>query len=429
MITRNDRYPSRMENDEKRRRMQPYFQTLRTLSIGFYVNIIIGAIFLISTVLVVFIINQKMRQQALLEAETKATLILNRNLATHTYFSHNLKPSLFEFTEPYRSKEYFDPTWMSSTYAIREIGNYFKSLATDEYYYKECAVNARSPENEADEYERHFIEAINNNKQVVKQSAIRVLDGKKYFVLLYRGEVMERSCLRCHDTPERAPEDLVGRYGAERSFFRSEGEVVSAVSIRIPVDIPYARANRITWELSGGMLIILSVLFVCQYFVHRQVVTLPLNRIQQKAIQISNSQDRIGEKLPPGFGKELRGIFSAFNTMSKKLRLHMDTMENTIQIRTSELSKSNTALKQEIALRELSETEKERLIRKLETALQEIKTLKGILPLCSYCKKIRNDDNSWEEVDRYIHKHSEADISHSLCPECIKTNYPEEMEE
>ncbi len=56
----------------------------------------------------------------------------------------------------------------------------------------------------------------------------------------------------------------------------------------------------------------------------------------------------------------------------------------------------------------------------------EIKKLRGILPLCSFCKKIRDDKGYWEQVDVYIHKYSEVDISHSICPKCMKENYPEE---
>ena len=61
----------------------------------------------------------------------------------------------------------------------------------------------------------------------------------------------------------------------------------------------------------------------------------------------------------------------------------------------------------------------------LQKALDEIKTLRGILPLCSFCKKIRDDKGYWEQVDVYIHKHLHADISHSLCPDCAKEHYPD----
>ena len=76
----------------------------------------------------------------------------------------------------------------------------------------------------------------------------------------------------------------------------------------------------------------------------------------------------------------------------------------------------------------LATEERENLIHELQTALKEIKTLQGILPICSFCKKVRNDSGYWEQVDIYLHKHSEADISHSICQDCMKAHYPEEYE-
>jgi AmiR/NasT family two-component response regulator len=66
-----------------------------------------------------------------------------------------------------------------------------------------------------------------------------------------------------------------------------------------------------------------------------------------------------------------------------------------------------------------------RVNQELQTALGEIKTLRGILPLCSFCKKIRTPEGIWENVDVYIHTHTEADISHGLCPDCLREHYPE----
>jgi PAS domain S-box-containing protein len=73
--------------------------------------------------------------------------------------------------------------------------------------------------------------------------------------------------------------------------------------------------------------------------------------------------------------------------------------------------------------------EREDLIEKLQEALSEIKMLRGILPLCTFCKRIRDDKGYWEQVDIYIHKYSEADISHSVCPECMRKHYPDEYNE
>jgi DNA-binding response OmpR family regulator len=57
-------------------------------------------------------------------------------------------------------------------------------------------------------------------------------------------------------------------------------------------------------------------------------------------------------------------------------------------------------------------------VRELEEALSRVKTLQGLLPICSYCKKIRDDRNYWQQVEGYISDHSEAQFSHGICPEC-----------
>ncbi len=60
-------------------------------------------------------------------------------------------------------------------------------------------------------------------------------------------------------------------------------------------------------------------------------------------------------------------------------------------------------------------------IHKLESALGNIKQLQGMLPICCYCKKIRNDKNYWQQVDAYVTEHSEAQFSHGICPDCFES--------
>lgn len=64
-------------------------------------------------------------------------------------------------------------------------------------------------------------------------------------------------------------------------------------------------------------------------------------------------------------------------------------------------------------------------ILKLNQAMEQINTLQGILPICAFCKKIRNDQGYWDQVEAYVARHSEAEFSHSICPSCLKTYYPE----
>jgi PAS domain S-box-containing protein len=71
------------------------------------------------------------------------------------------------------------------------------------------------------------------------------------------------------------------------------------------------------------------------------------------------------------------------------------------------------------------EIERERLIKELKESLEQVKTLSGLLPICSSCKKIRNDEGYWTQLETYISQHSNAQFSHGLCPDCLRKLYPE----
>ncbi len=87
--------------------------------------------------------------------------------------------------------------------------------------------------------------------------------------------------------------------------------------------------------------------------------------------------------------------------------------------------KLNDELTFEINQRKRVQKERERLITELQDALANIKVLRGLLPICSHCKKIRDDEGGWHVVEVFVRDHSEADFSHSICPECLNRMYPE----
>ena len=73
--------------------------------------------------------------------------------------------------------------------------------------------------------------------------------------------------------------------------------------------------------------------------------------------------------------------------------------------------------------------EREKAIKELQQALIEIKTLRGLLPICIYCKQVRDDEGFWRRVDEYVQKHTEVRFSHGICPDCMKKHFPEFLDE
>jgi len=100
-------------------------------------------------------------------------------------------------------------------------------------------------------------------------------------------------------------------------------------------------------------------------------------------------------------------------------------LERRVKDRTADLAKANEQLKLQIEERKKAQEEKEKLIIELKNALREVKALSGLLPICASCKKIRDDKGDWNQLEDYIRKHSEAEFSHSVCPDCAKKLYPD----
>jgi PAS domain S-box-containing protein len=78
------------------------------------------------------------------------------------------------------------------------------------------------------------------------------------------------------------------------------------------------------------------------------------------------------------------------------------------------------AIARDITERKLLEEERERLLRELRSALAEVKVLQKILPICMYCRKVRDDVDFWDDVETYIAKHTETRFSHRICPPCYE---------
>lgn len=81
----------------------------------------------------------------------------------------------------------------------------------------------------------------------------------------------------------------------------------------------------------------------------------------------------------------------------------------------------------DISERKAADAQREHLIQELQQALARVKNLSGLLPICSSCKKIRDEEGRWHYLEVYIRDHTEADFSHGICPDCRRRLYPEHV--
>jgi CHASE1-domain containing sensor protein len=97
-------------------------------------------------------------------------------------------------------------------------------------------------------------------------------------------------------------------------------------------------------------------------------------------------------------------------------------LEDLVSERTAELSRVNARLEQDIA-------ERKKITEELQSALANIKTLKGLIPICAWCKQIRDDKGYWKKVETYIEEHSDASFTAGICPKCLHKEDPDTYEE
>jgi methyl-accepting chemotaxis protein len=172
--------------------------------------------------------------------------------------------------------------------------------------------------------------------------------------------------------------------------------------------------EAVTTRNRGFILVIFIVLgggvaIVFNSIVAGRIVVKGVTKLQEEVGIVGNGN--LDYRIDVTGDDELSDLARASNEMAAKLKKSYTSMES---------------LQQEIMERKRVEEEREKLIKDLQEALARVKVLSGMLPICSSCKKVRDDRGYWTQIEAYIRDHSEAEFTHGICPECFKKLYPDE---
>lgn len=126
-----------------------------------------------------------------------------------------------------------------------------------------------------------------------------------------------------------------------------------------------------------------------------------------------------------GFSNLVGHYFKIFSFILIYKAIIKTGIEKPFELIFRDLDRANQDLTQEIEVRLKIQKTNEELIGSLGQALEEIKTLEGIIPICMHCKKIRDDQGAWNQLEQYISEHSDAQFSHGICPSCLQEHYPD----
>ena len=302
---------------------------------------IAALVFAIGAAGIVAVVNWDDRRSVVRDAEEKAVLLLDHDVAAHKNLSSVLASPAVGRDDTLADPDALDPACVSSNHAVQEIGSAPKAVSSEPYSYKRAAIDARNPANEADVIERDFLTRRSAGAEA-EWKGVRNIAGQRWFVLMRSGPPLAGQCLRCHGEPRAAPRQLIERYGAERGFHRRESEVAWAASVRVPLERSLAAANAFSIRLFAVLLAMLTVMYVATTWVNRRLLFKPLAQLRQHAVLVAHGQRDVAEQLPPPRGRDLQDLTVAFNEMSARLGAQKEDLERQVHERAQEILERKT---------------------------------------------------------------------------------------
>ncbi len=195
-------------------------------------------------------------QQGVVEREVmlRAQTVANFGEASRDYARNVLSPAVAKISDGK-----FVPEAQSATFVARGT---FDSLRKKqaEYSFREASLNPLNLVHRADPEEEKFIKQFAANPDLKELSGFRHKDGNEYFYIA-RPIAVTKACLQCHDTPERAPVEVVASYGKDHGFGWKEGDVINAFTISVPTGDIRAQQSAVMWRV-GSLFGVVAVLLV-----------------------------------------------------------------------------------------------------------------------------------------------------------------------
>lgn len=240
--------------------------------------------------------------------------------------------------------------------------------------------------------------------------------------------------------PLKIEQSIVGvlavqSYDNPKSYDQTDLEVMASIADQVALAIDLKRSEetlrqseekyRLLFESAGDGIFIhdmearmLAVnLTACERlgYTQKELMSMTIDQVDTPE-EASHASDRIARL-------RAQGHFT-FETVHQRKDGSFLPTDVTARRITWENKPAMMSICRDITERKHAEATREQLISELKDALGEVKKLSGFLPICAYCKKIRDDKGYWKQIENYIRDHSEAEFSHSICQDCARKHYP-----
>ena len=294
----------------------------KDLKLGTKLNLILVSILISAIAACGIFLSRILETKIEQEVADKAFLIIETMNSVRNYTSSQVKP---ELASRLASEEYFIPETVPA-YSAREV---FEGLRKQPEYqnflYKEATLNPTNPRDKADQFETEITQKFRQNQQLKEKTGFRTDGNGKFYYIARPLAIKKASCLECHDTPERAPANLVSTYGSDHGFGWKLNEIVASQVVSVPARNVYQAARKLQLVvLSIVGIIFLIAIALINLFLKRAIIqpvkTMALlsNKISTGDLDLQfnhNSQDEIGS------------LAKSLNRMVESLKMALQMIE------------------------------------------------------------------------------------------------------
>jgi HAMP domain-containing protein len=291
------------------------------MKIGTKVNLILIIVFVSGLLISGIALSNVLQTKAQNEVSSKALILMQIANSVRTYTNERVQPLLLPRVD---TQEQFIPESIPS-FAIREV---FEILRKNKEYgnfiYKDATLNPTNLRDKTDDFEAKIVEQFRQNPSLKDDSGFRTISGEKLFYSARPFVIQDKSCLRCHTTPELAPKSQIVTYGKEGGYGWKLNEIVAAQMVYIPAEDILKSANQSLMIVLGVVGVIFTAIVLIMNQLLKKVVLQRIKTIATVAEKVS-----VGD-MNANFAKqskdEIGDLAEAFNRMKYSLEIALNML-------------------------------------------------------------------------------------------------------
>ena len=303
---------------------------IKNIKIGLKLNLLLGVILVAIIVATSLVLSRILESYAERVVADKALLLIETMNSVRQYTSSQIQPELASRLE---NEELFIPQTVPA-YSAREV---FENFRNDErynqFFYKEATLNPTNLRDKADKFEteivqsfRQEIESGSTNMSDVQKYGFRTIPGGKLFYIARPIVIKNKSCLRCHSVPEKAPPSQIKTYGNSGGFGWKMNEIIGAQIISVPASQVVEEAKDLRWLVVGRVFVFLLIGVILLNIFLKLTITNPINKISSLSRNLSTGDFSV--EFEHKSNDEIGILSRSLNRLKVSLKMAMDMIES-----------------------------------------------------------------------------------------------------